>query len=39
MKTFAATMLMVALLIPITRQFFLPFLPTATWLLFFFNAR
>lgn len=38
-KTFAATMLMISLLIPITRQFFLPFLPTATWLLFFFNAR
>jgi len=39
MKTFAATMLMASLLVPVTRQFFLPFLPIATWLLFFFNAR
>jgi hypothetical protein len=38
-KTGAATALIVALLVPITRQFFLPVLPIFTWLLFFFNAR
>lgn len=27
------------LLIPVTRQFFLPFLPIGTWLLFFFSCR
>jgi len=39
MKTGAAALLMLALLMPITRQFFLPALPIFTWLLFFFNAR
>lgn len=39
MKTGAATLLMLALLMPITRQFFLPVLPIFTWLVFFFNAR
>ena len=39
MKTGAAGLLMLLLLVPITRQFFLPFLPIATWLFFFFNAR
>jgi len=39
MKTAAASLLMLALLVPATRQFFLPFLPIATWLVFFFNAR
>jgi hypothetical protein len=39
MKTGAASLLMLLLLVPITRQFFLPFLPIATWLFFFFNAR
>lgn len=39
MKTVAASILMGLLLVPITRQFFLPFLPIATWLVFFFNAR
>lgn len=38
-KTGAASLLMLALLMPITRQFFLPILPILTWLLFFFNAR
>jgi hypothetical protein len=38
-KTGAAGLLMLLLLMPITRQFFLPFLPIATWLFFFFNAR
>ena len=35
-KTFVATLLMTALILPITRQFFLPFLPIATWLTLFF---
>ncbi|RDL33892.1 uncharacterized protein BP5553_08260 [Venustampulla echinocandica] len=39
MKTGAASLLMLALLMPITRQFFLPVLPVLTWLVFFFNAR
>jgi hypothetical protein len=39
MKTGAAALLMLALLMPITRQFFLPALPIFTYLLFFFNAR
>ena len=38
-KTGAATLLILALLVPVTRQFFLPVLPIFTWLLFFFNAR
>ncbi|QSZ31145.1 hypothetical protein DSL72_000708 [Monilinia vaccinii-corymbosi] len=38
-KTGAATLLMLALLMPVTRQFFLPVLPIFTWLVFFFNAR
>ena len=38
-KTGAASLLMLALLIPVTRQFFLPALPILTWVLFFFNAR
>jgi len=39
MKTFSASVLIGLLLMPATRQFFLPFLPIATWLVFFFNAR
>ena len=39
LKTGAASALILALLMPITRQFFLPALPIFTWLLFFFNAR
>ncbi len=38
-KTGAASLLILALLMPITRQFFLPVLPILTWLVFFFNAR
>lgn len=38
-KTGAASLLILALLMPITRQFFLPVLPIFTWLVFFFNAR
>ncbi|KAI9841377.1 MAG: Aureobasidin resistance protein Aur1 [Thelocarpon superellum] len=34
-KTLVATLLMGSLVFPITRQFFLPFLPIATWLIFF----
>jgi hypothetical protein len=39
MKTGFASLLMLLLLMPVTRQFFLPFLPILTWLVFFFNAR
>jgi hypothetical protein len=34
-KTFAATALMLGLILPISRQFLLPFLPALTWLLLF----
>jgi hypothetical protein len=39
MKCAAATALMAALLVPITRQFFLPALPILSWVFLFFNAR
>jgi hypothetical protein len=39
MKTGAASLIMMGLLMPVTRQFLLPFLPILTWLVFFFNAR
>ncbi|PSK56900.1 hypothetical protein B9Z65_6524 [Elsinoe australis] len=35
-KFAVATLLMTSLVLPITRQFFLPFLPVATWLIFFY---
>ncbi|KAL8841338.1 MAG: hypothetical protein Q9170_000968 [Blastenia crenularia] len=35
-KTTIATLLLISLILPITRQFFLPFLPVATWLTFFY---
>ena len=38
-KTFIAILLMVSLLMPITRQFFLPFLPIASWLVLFYSCR
>lgn len=38
-KTLVATLLMTSLILPITRQFFLPFLPIATWLIFFFACQ
>lgn len=38
-KTFMAAMLMLALVLPITRQFFLPFLPVAAWLTFWFSCK
>lgn len=39
MKTGGVTGAIILLLIPVTRQFFLPFLPIGTWLLFFFSCR
>jgi hypothetical protein len=38
-KTFVATLLMTGLLLPITRQFLLPLLPTFTWLLLFASCK
>lgn len=38
-KMAIATLLMLSLLIPITRQFFLPFLPIAAWLVFFYSCQ
>ncbi|KAI5209954.1 PAP2-domain-containing protein [Aureobasidium subglaciale] len=38
-KTTVATLLMLSLLLPVTRQFFLPFLPIAAWLVFFFSCQ
>jgi len=38
-KTAIATGLLCSLLMPITRQFFLPFLPVAGWLIFFYGCQ
>lgn len=38
-KTAMATLLLTSLLLPITRQFFLPFLPIAAWLIFFYACQ
>lgn len=38
-KLVIAALLMTSLLIPITRQFFLPFLPIAGWLILFYAAQ
>lgn len=38
-KTLIATALTISLLLPITRQFFLPFLPIASWLVLFYACR
>ncbi|KAI5806127.1 hypothetical protein EDC01DRAFT_609684 [Geopyxis carbonaria] len=38
-KTAVATLLMISLLMPITRQFFLPFLPIASWLVLYYGCR
>lgn len=38
-KTVVAGLLMTSLVIPITRQFFLPFLPIAGWLIFFYACQ
>ncbi len=35
-KTLVATLILFSLLIPATRQFFLPLLPIPTWLIFFY---
>lgn len=39
LKTVVSTLLMISLILPITRQFFLPFLPVVAWLLLFFSCR
>lgn len=39
MKTSIATLLLFSLLLPITRQFFLPFLPIAAYLIWFYACR
>ena len=38
-KTFIATLLMISLILPITRQFFLPLLPVPCWLVFFYSCQ
>lgn len=38
-KTSVASLLLLSLVLPITRQFFLPFLPIAAWLIFFYACR
>ncbi|KAI9833877.1 MAG: Aureobasidin resistance protein Aur1 [Phylliscum demangeonii] len=38
-KAAIATLLTLALLLPLTRQFFFPFLPIATWLVLFYACR
>jgi inositol phosphorylceramide synthase catalytic subunit len=37
-KITVATLLLTSLVLPITRQFFLPFLPIAAWLIFYYAA-
>lgn len=38
-KTLIATLLMASLVLPITRQFFLPLLPIIAWLVFYFSCQ
>lgn len=38
-KTIVATLIMTSLVIPVTRQFFLPFLPIAGWLILFYACQ
>lgn len=38
-KTGIATLIIFSLLLPLTRQFFLPFLPVAGWLIFFYACQ
>jgi inositol phosphorylceramide synthase catalytic subunit len=38
-KSVVASLLLFSLVLPITRQFFLPFLPIAAWLIFFYACR
>jgi len=39
MKTLVATLFMISVIVPISRQFFLPFLPIAAWLLLWSSAK
>jgi inositol phosphorylceramide synthase catalytic subunit len=39
LKMGAVALLVAALLVPVTSQFFFPFLPILTWLIFFFSCR
>jgi inositol phosphorylceramide synthase catalytic subunit len=39
LKTVAVALLVTVLLVPVTSQFFFPFLPILTWLVFFFSCR
>lgn len=38
-KTLISTLLMLSLIFPITRQFFLPFFPIVSWLVLFYSSR
>jgi hypothetical protein len=38
-RTFVATLVMGVLLVPVTRQFWLPFLPIAGWLVLFWSCK
>lgn len=38
-KTLISALLMLSLIFPITRQFFLPFFPIASWLVLFYSSR
>ncbi|KAI9809626.1 MAG: hypothetical protein M1825_000058 [Sarcosagium campestre] len=38
-KTFVASLLLTSLILPVTRQFFLPFLPIAAWLVLYYACR
>lgn len=38
-KTLISTLIITSLILPITRQFFLPFLPTILWLILFYACR
>jgi inositol phosphorylceramide synthase catalytic subunit len=38
-RTFVASLLLTALIIPVTHQFFLPFLPVACWLVLFYSCK
>lgn len=38
-KTLISTLLMLSLIFPITRQFFLPFFPIVSWLILFYSSR
>lgn len=39
LKTLIATALMISLILPITRQFFLPFLPIGAWLVLWYSCK